>query len=131
MKRTTCKNCSAPVAAGRVVCSMRCRAELGAKSRHASNAKRDQHLADSDCPYCRSGSMPRHADGFHYTKNRRRYPCATPQRGGQARPQDLVSEATADVHSALEAAVQREIAPPWERHPQPWDNVVHVRPNTN
>jgi hypothetical protein len=29
-----------------------------------------------------------------------------------------------DVSAILQAAVDRECAPPWVRHPEPWDNVV-------
>lgn len=30
----------------------------------------------------------------------------------------------ADVDAFLRAAVRHEVAPPWERHPEPWDNLV-------
>lgn len=42
--------------------------------------------------------------------------------GGHARGKP--EPAAGDVDAMLEAAVQRECAPPWVRHPEPWDNVV-------
>jgi hypothetical protein len=120
----TCKNCLGPVPEGRLVCSSSCRASLAAKSRHANEAIRAKRRAAGVCPYCRSGNMPRHDDGNHYTSNGRRFPCGAPVRGGQVRTQDLVEEPAADVHATLAAAVKRECAPPWVRHPEPWDNVV-------
>lgn len=127
MKSVTCRNCSGPVPEGRIVCSSACRASLAAKSRHANAAKRAKHIAEGNCPYCRRGNMPRLEDGHHHTSNGRRFPCGSPRRGGQARTQDLIDEPAADVHAILDAAVQRECAPSWERHPEPWDNIAPRR----
>lgn len=119
MSPNNCRNCGVSVPEGRTVCSFHCRAMLGGKAAKART------VAGDPCPYCASGSM-RLVDGKHIAKDGRRYLCGAP-RGGKPRDVDLVEEDSLDVHSALEAAVRRESAPPWVRHPQPWDNVVGRR----
>lgn len=60
-------------------------------------------------------------DGNHVTRDGRRYRCGAPE---QAKPVEYNPDPGVDVSAILQAAVDRECAPPWVRHPEPWDNVV-------
>ena len=119
---TSFLNCGAPTKPGHTTCSRSCAGTLGGKSRGWRGGAERPEPANAACPYCRNGRMER-VDGFHIARDGRRYKCGVPQQGGQPRPADG-AEPGIDVHAVLTAAVERECAPPWVRHPEPWDNVV-------
>ncbi len=123
---SACKVCGSPVPAeGRAVCSTRCRAILGGRARLGYRRKREDV---PDCPHCRSGRMPL-VGGVHRTADGRVYQCKPRVPNAmEAAAQSEPVEAPIDVHAALQDAVDRETAPPWVRHPVPWDNVVVRRP---